>query len=172
MFSLPLGARNSTAVRGMHLYTLGYEGLDVETFVASLLEVGVRSVVDVRELPLSRKRGFSKRALAGHLKTAGIAYFHAPTLGCPKQIRDRYRKDGDWKAYTRDFLAHLRCQQATVDELARIALANTACLVCFEANHETCHRSYVARAATAAGAPAVYHLKAAGTTRPGLKRAA
>ncbi len=43
---------------------------------------------------------------------------------------------------------------------AKIARATTACLVCYEADHTRCHRTYVARAAHQLGAPDVKHLTA------------
>lgn len=143
-----------------HLFTFGYEGLDIEAFVARLQAMKVNSVVDVRELPLSRKKGFSKTAFCEHLQRAGIAYLHVPALGCPKRIRDRYRDDGDWQRYSKNFLAYLKTQRETLQELAKIARATTACLVCYEADHARCHRTYVARAAHQLGAPDVKHLAA------------
>ena len=143
-----------------YLYTFGYEGLNIETYIDRLEQEGVRTVVDVRELPLSRKKGFSKNSLRDALAQKGIDYVHAPPLGCPKDVRDKYRLDGDWHRYTRGYLAHLRAQDASVRELARISSATTACLICFEADYTTCHRTYVARAAHLLGAPAVKHLTA------------
>jgi Protein of unknown function, DUF488 len=46
------------------LYTIGYEGTDIDRFVATLKAVGVQLLADVRALPLSRKRGFSKNGAA------------------------------------------------------------------------------------------------------------
>lgn len=143
-----------------NLYTFGYEGFDIDSFILRLQMVGVQTIVDVRELPLSRKKGFSKTALGECLKQAGIGYFHAPALGCPKPIRNRYREDGDWRAYTRDFQAYLATQEATVQQLARFASSSTVCLICFEADFNFCHRTYVARAATRAGGPQVQHITA------------
>jgi uncharacterized protein (DUF488 family) len=140
------------------LYTLGYEGLDVEAFIGRLRVAGVQTVVDVRELPLSRKRGFSKTAFSEHLAEAGIAYFHLPALGCPKDVRDAYRLDGDWANYTRGFMRHLCEQDASVRELSKLAQSTTACLVCFEADYTSCHRTYVGRAALEAGGPPLKHL--------------
>ena len=40
------------------LYTIGYEGTDIDRFVATLKAVGVRLLVDVRVFTLSRKKGF------------------------------------------------------------------------------------------------------------------
>lgn len=142
------------------LLTAGYEGCDIGGFMATLLDSGVRTVVDVRELPLSRKKGFSKSAFSAALAHAGMAYLHAPALGCPKPIRDRYRADLDWQAYTRDFLAHLQTQEAPVRELVKLSRSTTACLVCFEADYTLCHRTYVARAARQHGGPEVWHLQA------------
>jgi len=82
----------------MRLYTCGYEGLDTDEFVARLVEVGVRVVIDVRERPISRKKGFAKRALSTRVALDGIGYLHVPELGCPKQIRDRYRQHRNWGA--------------------------------------------------------------------------
>jgi uncharacterized protein (DUF488 family) len=86
------------------LFTLGYEGLTIEAFIARLQTTQVKTVVDVRELPLSRKKGFSKSAFCAALATHGVAYLHAPALGCPKPIRNQYKSDGNWQIYTRDFL--------------------------------------------------------------------
>lgn len=143
-----------------YLHTFGYEGLDIEAFISRLSEAGIQSVVDVRELPLSRKKGFSKTAFRERLSAAGIAYFHVPALGCPKPIRDAYRISGDWKVYTRRFLAYLKSQSSTVEELAKVARSTSACLVCFEADYAFCHRTYVARAARDAGGPSIKHLTA------------
>lgn len=142
------------------LYTFGYEGLTIEAFVQRLQAARVGLIVDVRELPLSRKKGFSKSAFREHLTAAGIGYEHRPVLGCPKPVRNQYRADGDWAAYTRGFLAHLRDQKDEVRALADVARMTRACLVCYEADPEACHRTYVARAAHAVGGPAVQHLTA------------
>ena len=142
------------------LYTFGYEGLDVEAFIGRLRDAGVQTVVDVRELPLSRKKGFSKTALSEQLTAEGIAYFHVPTLGCPKDVRDKYRIDGNWARYTCGFMKHLGDQDASVRELAKLARSTTACLVCFEADFSACHRTYVGRAAHRVGGPPLKHLTA------------
>lgn len=143
-----------------HLFTFGYEGLDLGAFVARLHDAKIRMIVDVRELPLSRKKGFSKTALREQLAAESIGYRHVPALGCPRPIRNQFRADGDWQRYTRDFLAYIDTQGAAVRELAEQSLASTSCLLCFEADYSTCHRTYVARAAQRFGAPPVKHLTA------------
>src|SRR5215469_8254844 len=131
----------------MTLFTCGYEGVSIDAFVARLEEVGIRTVLDVRQLPLSRKKGFSKSRFGAALHNAGIVYAHLPVFGCPRPIRDRYKKDRNWTRYERDFTAYLATQSAALAELAQISQQTRACLVCFEADFRVCHRSLVARAA-------------------------
>ena len=137
-----------------------------------LREAQIRIIVDVRELPLSRKKGFSKTALRDQLAGAGIDYCHVPALGCPRPIRNQYRADGDWARYTKDFLAYLQTQDVAVRELAQRSRATVACLLCFEADYSVCHRTYVARAAQRLGAPPVKHLTAKTTSLDQPLRAA
>lgn len=42
----------------LSLFTLGYEGLTIDAFIARLQAAQVKTVVDVRVLPILRKRGF------------------------------------------------------------------------------------------------------------------
>lgn len=76
------------------LFTLGYEGLTIEAFIARLQAAQVKTVVDVRELPMSRKKGFSKTAFCTALATHGIAYLHAPpwvAQADPQPIQGRWQ---------------------------------------------------------------------------------
>ena len=55
----------------IHIFTIGYEGATLCDFLATLQLAGVQSVLDVREVAQSRRRGFSKTALAEALKEVG-----------------------------------------------------------------------------------------------------
>ena len=113
------------------LFTIGYEGLGIETFVARLREHGVETLVDVRELPLSRKAGFSKTALAQRLAEAGIGYDHQRALGSPRPMRHRLRADGDLAAFFERYRHHLNAQQTALDRLLDSAAARVV-LMCYE----------------------------------------
>ena len=145
---------------GSQIFTSGYEGLSIDVFVARLKANAIAMVIDVRELPLSRKPGFSKKSFAEMLHQAGIGYVHLPVLGCPRPIRDRFKANGDWAAYATAFSTYLSGQEMAVAEVVGIANVATSCLVCFEANFARCHRSMVASAAAHAGGLAVVHLPA------------
>lgn len=144
--------------------TIGYEGLDLARFFALLREGRVDTIVDVRQNPISRKKGFAKSALATAACANGFRYVHLREFGCPKNIRDDYRQDGDWVRYTERYLAHLDTLDSPLLLLTRDALAVRCCLLCFEADPATCHRSFVAaRVAETADAPlTIVHLSIKG----------
>jgi uncharacterized protein (DUF488 family) len=128
----------------MQLMTLGYEGSTSEQFFEALVKNRVQTLVDIRELPISRKPGFSKNALKQTASAHNINYIHMVELGCPKPIRHEYRANGDWETYTRQFKSYLKSQTGKLKELAELANQQRCCLLCFEADHNFCHRTYVA----------------------------
>jgi uncharacterized protein (DUF488 family) len=131
----------------MNLYTAGYEGLSIDAFIARLKQAGIDKVLDVREYPLSRKKGFSKNAFAQCLAAEGIAYEHSRPLGCPKPIRKQYKDDGNWAAYAREFRVYIRTQTSVLSALVSSAVEQRICMVCYEADANFCHRSLIAEAA-------------------------
>jgi len=147
----------------MTIFTIGYEGRSINEFLATLKDYGVNTVVDVRELPLSRKRGFYKTSLANNLSEIGIGYVHWASLGYPKDIRNRYRQDQDWQRYTVGFLKYLKTQKRAISELALLASAKNCALLCYEADFNFCHRSMVAHAVSIVGSMAVEHITASDT---------
>lgn len=158
----------------MTVFTIGYEGLDIDTFLSLLAEHDIETVVDVRELPLSRKPGFSKKALENLLNVSGREYVHMAQLGCPKPIRDRYRADGNWRRYTEGFLSYLETQADAVSDLAAHVASSNCALLCYEADADFCHRSMVANAVKDYSGARVTHIKAsdARTGAPGGLRLA
>lgn len=147
----------------MTVFTIGYEGIDIDAFVSLLSEHGIETVVDIRELPLSRKPGFSKKTLGNILNLSGYEYLHMVELGCPKPVRERYRDDGNWARYTEGFLAHLKTQEDAIAELAGLVASSNCALLCYEADYNFCHRSLVANAVRDYGGAGVAHIQAAGT---------
>lgn len=61
----------------MALFTIGYESITLLQLVDELRQNCIRTVIDVRQNPISRKPGFSKTALSNHIQRAGSA---SPTL--------------------------------------------------------------------------------------------
>jgi hypothetical protein len=106
------GARSATQKKeqdgGLHLH-FRLQGLPLEAFIGRLKVTGVQAVLDVRANPLSRKPGFSKTAFSTALHGVGIIYAHFPAMGCPKPVRDRYKRDGDAN------LCHSMCRSFSSD---------------------------------------------------------
>jgi uncharacterized protein (DUF488 family) len=144
-----------SAAAGRRVFTIGYEQTTVAELIAALKGAGVERVVDVRALPLSRRPGFSKTALAGALAEAGIAYEHLKALGTPKEGRDAAKK-GDRATLKRVYAGQLElpeAQAAAAMLLDRIATQPTA-LLCYEREPCMCHRTLLL-AAVADGADVV-----------------
>lgn len=127
------------------LLTIGYEGADFHDFLATLEVLGVTTLLDIRELPISRRPGFAKTALRAGLAGVGIDYRHEPRLGSPKAIRYQLRDDGDYPRFFRDFGRYLNTQADLLNDLAG-ELTGTVVLLCYERDHTTCHRRAVATA--------------------------
>ncbi|MFT5743238.1 MAG: hypothetical protein ACI86S_001304 [Paracoccaceae bacterium] len=134
------------------LYTIGYEGSDVDQLVETLVNVGVEVLADVRELPLSRKKGLSKNGLAAKLADVGISYIHYRRLGDPKPGRDA-AKAGNFDRFEHIFLDHLSKSdtQEALRDLLQVADKEITCMLCFERCSKHCHRSYLADNAVARG---------------------
>lgn len=127
--------------------SVGYEGRTVEELIDVLRRHGVSLLVDVRLNAVSRRPGFSRRALSAALNGAGIEYRHASELGNPPDNRDALRA-GDPEAKRR-FLAHLASGQAVLEDVTTEAKRRVVALLCVERSHDRCHRSCVASAGLA-----------------------
>jgi uncharacterized protein (DUF488 family) len=127
------------------LATIGYESQTQDAVIARLNAAGVETLVDVRAIAASRRAGFSKTLLAASLAEAGIDYVHLRQLGTPKPGREAARK-GRIAEMTAIFEEHMTDPAAQL-ELARakeLASEKKIALLCFEADHQGCHRKILA----------------------------
>ncbi len=127
------------------IYTIGYEGANLMDFVASLKAAGVDTLIDVREVAMSRRKGFAKTALSNALAAEGVEYIHLKGLGDPKPGREAARS-GDWGLFRKIFSSHMETDAAQqhLDTAMNIVSGTVACLMCFEREPLNCHRSIVA----------------------------
>lgn len=126
------------------LFTIGYERFGPETWLRLLESKGVEVVVDVRDLPLSRRPGFSKTALAQRLAHAGVDYVHVRQLGNPKPLRDRLKRGMDFDTFAGTFRSLLGQQTDALCRVFDLMAAKNVCLLCYEEDPAACHRSLVA----------------------------
>ncbi len=85
-------------------FTIGYTGRRIEEIIAILKERDVRTLVDIRQNPVSMYRPeLSKGNLARVLSENEISYAHVPQLGVPRDIRAKAIETGNrdviWKWY-------------------------------------------------------------------------
>lgn len=129
----------------------GYEGHTVAELVEFTRAIGAEWVVDVRLTPLSRKPGFSKRALASALAEQGLRYVHLPELGNPKDNRAGFADvEGTYgdtvrERYRTEVLAS-EAAVAALSWLAETGARDGAVLLCFEAEATQCHRAEIQNA--------------------------
>lgn len=126
------------------LMTVGYEKTSLEDFIATLKAAKVTTLLDVREIPISRRKGFSKRALSDAVIAVGIEYRHERDLGSPKPMREQLHADKDYSRFFKSFASYLKSQRSLLKSLAE-ELDGGVALMCFERDAATCHRSIVAR---------------------------
>lgn len=129
------------------VYTVGYEGNEIEDFVAFLKKSKIKLVADLRKNPLSRKRGFSKNRLAENLAGAGIEYRHFPQLGVPSAWRKQAKneeisREKMFRDYERKILP---LQKSELKELLELVGERRTALLCYEAEASDCHRHHVSR---------------------------
>jgi uncharacterized protein (DUF488 family) len=137
--------KTPNAVTTGNFFTIGYEQSTIRRFLSLLRSREVEVVVDVRQIPLSRKPGFSKHHLSGSLENAEIEYRHVVNLGAPKRLREKLRSGGSWWEYIKGYNVVLQREVEWVDELVSLAATRRICLLCFERNAAECHRSLIAR---------------------------
>ncbi|MES2464914.1 MAG: DUF488 domain-containing protein [Armatimonadota bacterium] len=142
-----LQAEQTKTIPQPELYTIGYEGASQEALLHTLIYYDIVTLLDIRELPQSRKPGLSKTALGLAAAQYGIRYQHIRALGTPRDIRYRRKIDHDADAFRDGYLAHLALQDEAMETLAAQALTEKCCLLCYEADAQECHRWFVAERA-------------------------
>ena len=125
----------------MWVGSIGYEKASFADFLRTLQEADVAAVIDVRDLPMSRRAGFSKRQLQAGLEEAGLFYVHLKGLGTPKEGRvaaQRRAYELFWRIV--DEKLATAAAEADLAQAAEIARTRRSALLCYEADHRHCHR--------------------------------
>ncbi len=144
------------------LFTIGYEKARLADFLATLAGAGITTLIDVRDRPISRRPGFSKRQLEAAIEEAGMRYLSLRALGTPPEGREAARRR-DWDGFWRIVETRLAGPEAelALHEAASTAAQSASCLLCYEADWRCCHRRRVAELLAARHGFAVNHLAVA-----------
>lgn len=132
-------------------FTLGYSGRKIEEILSLLQQYGVRTVVDVRQNPISMYRPeLSKSNLAHLLGKNGMLYTHVPELGVPRDIRAKAIETGTrdviWTWYDSNVVACFLNLQSFLT-----GFEQPVALMCTEIDPHECHRHRLALALESMG---------------------
>jgi uncharacterized protein (DUF488 family) len=128
------------------LYTIGYQGTPLSTFIRSLQGAEVDAIIDVRLRNTSHLAGYTKKETLAFLLVEGfgIGYEHLPQLAPSDELFDGYREGKDWDLYSSRFLALLEARRAEVIGEGALTRYRSPCLLCAEPKATRCHRRVVA----------------------------
>ncbi len=123
-------------------FTLGYTGRKTDELLSTLVVSGVRTLVDVRQIPVSMYRpDLSKSNLRQLVEANGMHYVHMPELGVPRDIRAKAIETGSrdviWDWYDEYVVGpHLKMN------LHRFlnSVEHPVALMCVEIDPRECHR--------------------------------
>lgn len=147
---------------GKAVFSIGYEKAVPADLIVALNAAEVAILIDVRDRPISRRPGFSKRQLAAAIEAAGMRYVHLQALGTPPEGRLAARRR-DWDRFWAIVEEKLGRPEAELDLAQAAAIAGEApsCLLCYEADWRVCHRRHIAEILQARHGFAVHHLAVA-----------
>lgn len=132
----------SRAVQSADFFTIGYTGRNIEEIFKVLESAGVRTLMDIRENPVSMYRPeLSKNNLKRFIEGRGLHYFHLPELGVPRDIRAKAIETGSrdiiWEWYDKHVV-----EPYLGKNLHKFfnSVEHPVALMCVEIDPKECHR--------------------------------
>lgn len=123
-------------------FTLGYSGRKTPELLEALMSSGVRTLVDIRQNPVSMYRPeLSKKNLQETLTEIGIQYVHLPQLGVPRDVRGKAIETGSrdviWAWYDENVVPEFAGRNL---HTFLNAFEHPVALMCTELDPHECHR--------------------------------
>lgn len=123
-------------------FTLGYSGRKTSEMLDALVSNGVRTLVDVRQNPVSMYRPeLSKKNLRQKLSEIDIQYVHLPELGVPRDVRGKAVETGSrdviWDWYDTNVIPEFAGNNL---HIFLNAFEHPVALMCTELDPHECHR--------------------------------
>lgn len=140
MHRRPVGQHQRVAGK---VYSVGYEGMSVDGLAESLTQHGVTTLVDVRLNAVSRRPGFSRKALQAAMEAAGIAYVHERDLGNPKDNRASFQSDDPTEGRARMRAILDNGAGDALERVVELAAETKVAVLCVERDPSQCHRSVI-----------------------------
>ena len=131
--------------RKIRLFTIGYEQTPAKAVLDELESAGVKLLVDVHAVAASRRPGFSKNQLAAGLDERGISYLHLKGLDAEDRPRGGAQRQIRSAAQDLFGASEDHAGKEELDEFsALVKKSGPVCILCYERDHEQCHRQWIA----------------------------
>ncbi len=127
------------------IFTIGFAKKSAEDLIKKLKMHNITKILDVRLSPKSQQSGYAKQETLEYiLRLNSIKYEHDALLAPTKEMLDNYRKEGDWEKYEKSFNLLLEKRKSNIKINFDGGENGRICLLCTEAEPNTCHRRLVA----------------------------
>ena len=149
------------SAQGLTIWTVGHSTRSIEEFNQILTNHQIKTVVDVRTFPGSRRHPqFNKSELAESLEAIGIRYEHQPKLGGRRKARPDSKNTAWNNEGFRGYADHMETAefQQGIEELLELAQKQSTAVMCAEAVWWRCHRSLISDYLKAAGVKVLHIL--------------
>lgn len=150
------------------VFTVGHSTRPSVELVELLRAYGIRTLVDIRTVPRSRKNPqYNSDVLEGTLDEVGIRYVHLPRLGGLRHARKDSPNTAWRNASFRGYADYMATEDFAhgLEALRKLTPDGPLALMCAEAVPWRCHRSLVADALYARGME-VRHITSATRAQP------
>jgi uncharacterized protein (DUF488 family) len=126
------------------LYTIGYEGKDIDSFLDMAIQKKIDTVIDVRNNAFSMNFTFIGRRLNESLSKVGIDYLHIPELGIRGEDRKGLENREDYEELFRTYREGLSARETELKRIREMGERKKIALLCFEKDPTLCHRGQIA----------------------------
>ena len=143
------------------IWTVGHSTRSAEEFGQMLLAHDIKTLVDVRSFPGSRRYPqFNRAVLAETLRQVGIEYRHEPRLGGRRTPRTDSHNTAWKNASFRAYADHMESEEFRrgVKDLLELAANEQTAIMCAESLWWRCHRSLISDYLKAAGHTVIHIL--------------
>ena len=147
--------------QGLTIWTVGHSTRSIEEFIQILITHQIKTLVDVRTFPGSRRYPqFNKAELADALEAVNIKYVHQPKLGGRRRARPDSQNTAWNNESFRGYADHMETPEFRqgIGELLELARLQSTTVMCAEAVWWRCHRSLISDHLKAGGVKVVHIL--------------
>jgi uncharacterized protein (DUF488 family) len=165
-----VGIMSTMAEQPVRIYSVGHSNRSLEELLDLLREFGIRTLVDIRRFPGSRRLPhFGRENLAAAMNAQGVAYAWMEHLGGWRhslpgsRSRNSGLENAGFRAYA-DYMASDEFRKAA-RELIMLASSASTAYMCAEALYWRCHRRLLSDYLVAKGLEVV-HIMGRGKSAP------